>query len=100
MVLLLTITFGILFGWLSIHLISEQVTTTSGAICGSVWHFRPGGGAVNGGQRDHLELAHDTSNCRNAARFRLEMGVAAGILAVLILGSATAMLGYQVFRAG
>jgi hypothetical protein len=81
---------AIVSGGLAAFLWSAQARTPDGAICGSVWHYRPGHGSPSGGLLTAVEAARATSDCRRAAAPAFRAGNASAVV------SAIAMLGGSV----
>jgi hypothetical protein len=73
----------------------QQAVTPSGAICGSVWHNRPGAPGGTGGFMTVAERAAATQRCHDAAAVPFWSGAALLALAVL-----TATAGPVVARRG
>ena len=82
------------FGGLTAFLWSAQARTPDGAICGSVWHYRPGHGSPSGGLRTPAEADKVTRDCRRAAAPAFWAGTASTVV------SATAMVSESVLVAG
>ncbi len=70
---------------LAVVLWRQQARTPTGAICGSVWHYRPGHGEPSGGFFQPDELAAATQRCRDAAELPFVTGAVLSGLAVVML---------------
>lgn len=66
---------------LALVLWRQPATTATGALCGSVWHNRPGHGGPSGGQHDAGELIAATQTCQQAAAPLFVAGVLLLVLA-------------------
>jgi hypothetical protein len=65
------------------------VLDDSGELCGSAWHFRPGSGAIVGGELDPAQRAGLVSQCRAAALAPYRRGLATASVGLIFLAVAT-----------
>ena len=66
----------------------------AGELCGSAWHFRPGSGAIVGGELAPAQRAELVSQCRASALAPYRRGLATGRvgLACLIVATVAGLL--------
>jgi hypothetical protein len=74
-------------GGLAMTLWRQTARAAGGAICGSVWHWRPGHGSPSGGMPTPADVAQATTDCRRAAAPDFWAGAALAVLAAASLGT-------------
>ena len=79
-------------GGLATLLWRQTARTPDGAICGSVWHYRPGHGSPSGGMPTPTDFAQATTDCRRAAAPDFWTGTALASLAVAGLGASVVLV--------